>query len=70
LILNVITPDNKKKKFDELITYLFLDFRTREQCFSEEVEYDEEVHLLTDENIHMDILKTVVENIIKKAQQE
>jgi hypothetical protein len=68
LILNVITPDNKKKKFDELKTYLFSDFRTRKQCFEEEVEYDEEVHMLTDENIHMEILKTVVENIIKKAQ--
>jgi hypothetical protein len=66
--LNVITPDNKKKKFTELKTYLFADYRTRSQCFEEEVEYDEDVHLLTDENIHMEILKTVVENIIKKAQ--
>jgi len=66
--LNVITPDNKKKKFTVLKTYLFADYRTRSQCFEEEVEYDEDVHLLTDENIHMEILKTVVENIIKKAQ--
>lgn len=60
LILNVITPDNKKKKFDELKGYLFADFKVRSKCFEEEIEYDEDVHKLTDENIPMDILKTVV----------
>ena len=66
--MNIITPDNKKKKFGELKSYLFADFKTRKECFDEEIDFNEDVHLLKDSNINMEILRVVVENIIKKAQ--
>ena len=71
LILNLITPDNFEKKRDELRAYLFgTEVRTRDECFADGVEYDEEIHQLRDDDIGEEILETIVQNIFRKAQME
>ena len=73
LILNIITPENKERKFKELKNFIFSnkdtgeEFKTKTQCFEENIDWDEELHCLTDEKFDIEILKTVVEIIIRKA---
>lgn len=49
---------------------MFPEFRTKTECFDEDIEHDLEVHLLTDENLDDDLMQFVVKNIFKKAQDE
>jgi hypothetical protein len=42
----------------------------RGECAEEKIDYDEETHKLKDGNINEEILKTVVDNIFRKAQIE
>lgn len=46
LAINIISPDNFEKKFNELRVYMFKDFKTQDECFDEEIEYSEETHKL------------------------
>lgn len=70
LILNLLSPDNFEKKINELREIVFPGLRTKTECFEEEVEYSEDTHLLTDDNLDEDILQIVVTGIFKKAQDE
>ena len=70
LILNQLSPDNFDKKMGQLREILFPVFKTKDECFTAEEEYNEEIHLLTDENLNDEILEFVVKNIFKKAQDE
>lgn len=56
LILNVITPDNYDKKFKELRTYVFGDFKTHEECKAQKIQFDP----MESEDIQRDLLETVV----------
>lgn len=49
---------------------MFPVFKTEDECFVAHEDYNEEVHLLTDENLNEEILEFVVKNIFKKAQDE
>jgi hypothetical protein len=69
LILNVITPDNFEKKFNELRGFLFGELKNREECENEEIEYLDE-NILQEENINTEILTVIVQNIFRKAQVE
>ena len=51
----------------ELRSFLFPDFKTEEEAFEEEIDYDEEKHKLTDENLDTATLETIVKNIFRKA---
>lgn len=70
MILNVITPDNYQKKYGELKAYLFKNFKSRVECEDEGVTYNEEEHLLKDENMDNETLELIVQNIFRKAQLE
>lgn len=70
LILNIISPENSVKKMRELRQFLFPDFKTKSEAFDEEVEYNEEEHKLTDDNLDNETLDTIVKNIFRKAQEE
>ena len=48
LILNVIAPDNFQKKFGELRGYLFKGLKSEEECDDEGIQYEEEIHKLTE----------------------
>lgn len=67
LILNIISPENSVKKMRELRQFLFPDFKTKSEAFDEEVEYNEEEHKLTDDNLDNETLDTIVKNIFRKA---
>lgn len=63
LIVNVITPDNFEKKFEELRGYMFGELKTQN-----EEGYDKDLHpTLTDENLSEENLQMVVETIFRKA---
>tara|TARA_B110000305_G_C19451099_1_gene647991 strand:- start:2086 stop:2286 length:201 start_codon:yes stop_codon:yes gene_type:complete len=48
--INLISPDNFDRKFNELRIYMFKDFKTQEECWEDDIEYSEEEHKLkTDE---------------------
>lgn len=49
---------------------MFPEFKTKNDCFDENIEFNEEIHLLTDDNLNEHILGFVVKNIFKKAQDE
>lgn len=68
--LNLLSPDNFDKKLNELRELLFPDFKTRNECFENEENYDEETHQLTDEKLNEDTLQIAVKNIFRKAQDE
>ena len=70
MILNQLSPDNFEKKIGQLREILFPEFRTKTDCFDEDIEYDEAIHLLNDENLDEDIMQFVVKNVFKKAQDE
>lgn len=72
LILNVIAPDNKEKKFGELRQHLFKGLKTKDECADEGIDYDESVHKLVEgtNSIDEEILESIVSNIIRKAQVE
>lgn len=72
LILNVIAPDNKDRKFAELRQYLFKGLKTREECEDEGIEYNEEEHRLIEGSNQIDdeMLETIVSIIMRKAQVE
>tara|TARA_B110000285_G_C15133671_1_gene625381 strand:+ start:1599 stop:2249 length:651 start_codon:yes stop_codon:yes gene_type:complete len=70
LNLNIIAPDNYTKKFAELRGYLFPGLKMRSECKEEGIDYNEEEHKLLDGNINEEILKTIVDNIFRKAQIE
>lgn len=70
LILNLLSPDNFEKKIRELRDMVFPENKTRAECFEEDIEFDKDKHLLTDENLDEDVLQFVVQNIFKKAQDE
>lgn len=67
LILNIISPENWAKKKKELRQYLFPDFKTEDEAFEEEMDYIEEEHKLTDDNLDSGTLDTIVKNIFRKA---
>ena len=67
LILNIISPENSPKKMKELRQFLFPDFKTKDEVFEEDIEYNEEDHKLTDENLNIEILEHIVKNIFRKA---
>jgi len=67
LILNIIAPDNYVKKFGEIRGYLFPKLKKRDECEEEKIDYDEEVHKLKEGCINEEILKTIVDNIFRKA---
>lgn len=53
LIMNVITPDNYDRKREELRNYLFGDqYKTNDECFDQEIDYDESVHMLTEDSMN------------------
>ena len=54
----------------ELRDMVFPENKTRAECFEEDIEFDKDKHLLTDENLDEDVLQFVVQNIFKKAQDE
>ena len=54
----------------ELRAYLFPDLMTETEAFNEEIEFDKSKHLLTDDNLDIDILDLIVNNIFRKAQEE
>ena len=63
LIVNVITPDNFDKKFEELREYIFGLLK-----HANEEGYDKEVHhILSDEDLSKENLQLVVETIFRKA---
>jgi len=70
LILNIISPENAVKKMKELRQFLFPDYKTKDETFEEEIEYNEEEHKLTDENLDATTLEHIVKNLFKKAQEE
>jgi hypothetical protein len=71
LIMNRITPDNYDRNKKELKNYLFGEqFKTKDECFDEEINYDEAQHQMKPENINEEILETIVSNIFRKAQME
>lgn len=59
--MNVITPDNLEKKFEELRKLMFGERKTKE-----EIGYDESTDQLK-EQINEDNMKVVVETIFRKA---
>jgi len=67
LILNIIAPDNYTKKFGEIRGYLFPGLKMRHECEEEQEEFDEKTHKLVDDNINEEILKSIVDNIFRKA---
>lgn len=67
LILNIIAPDNYVRKFAELRGFLFANLKKRDECEEEKIEYDEDVHKLKEGCINEEILKTIVDNIFRKA---
>mmetsp|Transcript_27045 Transcript_27045/g.41189 ORF Transcript_27045/g.41189 Transcript_27045/m.41189 type:complete len:121 (+) Transcript_27045:1254-1616(+) len=70
LLLNVITPDNHDKKFLELREYMFPGMKTRAECDEEGIDFIEAEHLLTSDNFNSEILDTVIQNLLKKANTE
>lgn len=69
--INLISPDNFDRKFNELRIYMFKDFKTQEECWEDDIEYSEEEHKLkTDDQIEKVLLDTIVQNIFRKAQDE
>lgn len=54
----------------QLREIMFPEFKTKNDCFDEDIEFNEETHLLNDENLNEDILQFVVKTIFKKAQDE
>ena len=70
LILNVISPDNYEKKFAEIREHLFRGFKTVDECFNEHIEYNEDEHKLTDDNINTHMVELITQNLFKKAQTE
>ena len=66
----MISPDNFVKKFGELRTLLFPGLKSRKECQDEDIEYNPEAHLLTEEAINMELLSSMVEKIFRKAQLE
>jgi len=67
--MNVIAPDNFDKKFGQLRDHLYKGLKTRDECFTEEIEYDADTHKLQD-NIDEEILDIIVNRIFAKAQSE
>jgi hypothetical protein len=65
LIVNVITPDNFEKKFEELRVFMFGDYK-----LPEEEGYDESLGQLSDENVSDENLQIIVETVFRKAQNE
>lgn len=70
LILNLLSADNFEKKLNQLREILFPNFKTRDECFNEDIEYNKEEHQLQDEKLSEETLEFVVTNIFKKAQDE
>ena len=69
LIMNVITPDNYTAQFGKLRNYLFEGKKTADECFEENIEFTEE-YKLEQSDVNNDILTTIIDNIIRKAQME
>lgn len=69
--MNVITPDNYERKKEELRNYLFGEqYKTEDECFDQEITFEESVHRLTEESMNQELLETIVQNIFRKAQME
>ena len=67
----MIAPDTFDKKFGELRQYLFNDLKTSDECFNQEIPYDESIHKLqSDDMIDEVLLDTIVNNVVRKAQKE
>ena len=66
----MIAPDNAEKKFGELREYLFGDLKTKDDCFNEGIDYNEEIHKLNEGLINVEILNIIVSNIFRKAIRE
>lgn len=66
----MIAPDNAEKKFGELRNYLFGDLKTKDECFNEELEYDEKTYKLEEGMINVEILEIIVKNTFRKAIRE
>ena len=49
---------------------MFPEFKKRSECDEEDIEYDPELHQLTDEKLNEETLQTAVKNIFRKAQDE
>ena len=58
LIMNIITPENKEKKFKELREYMFPDMVTKQEF--EGKQWDINIHGLNDEKYREDILNVIV----------
>ena len=43
---------------------------TEAECFEKDITFDKTQHLLADKEMNPEILKTVIDNIIRKAQME
>jgi hypothetical protein len=65
LIVNVITPDNFDKKFEELRVFMFGDHK-----LPEEEGYNESVDTLTEDKVSNENLQIIVETVFRKAQNE
>lgn len=69
--MNRITPDNYERNKKELKNYLFGEqFKTQDECFEEDIKFDEKVHVMQPENVNDELLDTIVSNIFRKAQME
>ena len=69
--MNVISPDNFDKKVKELRLYLLGEqFKTEDECFDENIDFDPEVHILKAELMNNEIIEAIIFNIFRKAQME
>ena len=56
--MNVISPDNFDKKVKELRLYLLGEqFKTEDECFDENIDFDPEVHILKAEQMNNEIIE-------------
>ncbi len=66
--MNVISPDNFDKKLKELRLYLFGEqFKTEDECFDENIDFDPEIHILKAELMNNEMIEALMFNIFRKA---
>jgi hypothetical protein len=49
---------------------LFPEFKKRNECFEEDLEYNPDEHQMTDEKLNDEVLMVAVKNVFRKAQDE
>ena len=46
---------------------MFPEFKKRNECFEEDIEFNPEVHQLTDDKMNDEVLNVAVRNVFRKA---